>query len=177
VKQPKNLIIYKSMTKLQLKLRPFLRPVFRWLLYFHYNTHFVDGDKSRLIVGRRCGLSNTLFNTSSGCIYIGNNVAFGYNVMVLTGRHNFKSGRRASLGVGIQSVGWGGGSEEVPEDGYDVTIGEGCWIASGAVISGGVVIGRDSIICAGPIVIRDVPPNSIVGGVPAKIIGSTLSDA
>jgi acetyltransferase-like isoleucine patch superfamily enzyme len=164
------------MTRLQLKLRPLLRPVFRWMLYFRYNTHFVDGDKGRLIVGSRCGLSNALFNTASGCIFIGNNVAFGYNVMVLTGRHNFTNGRRASLGVGIQSVGWGGGSEEVPEDGYDVIIGEGCWIASGAVISGGVTIGRDSIVCAGSVVLRDIPPNSIVGGIPAKIIGSTLSD-
>lgn len=165
------------MTNLQLKLRPFLRPIVRWFLYFQYNTLFVDGDKKRLTVGRRCGLANTLFNTASGTISIGDNVAFGYNVMVLTGRHNFKNGHRASLGLDRQVDGWGGGSDEVPRNGFDVTIGQGCWVSSGVVISGGVVIGRDSIICAGSIVTRDVPPNSIVGGVPAKIIGSTLSDA
>ena len=165
------------MTKLQLKLRPFLRPIYRWLLYFHYNTHFVDGDKNRLTVGRRCGLANTLFNTASGTISIGDNVAFGYNVMVLTGRHNFKNGHRASLGRDLQVSGWGGGNDEVPRNGFDITIGEGCWISSGAIISGGVAIGRGSIVCAGSIVLKDVPPNSIVGGVPAKIIGSTLADA
>ncbi len=44
------------------------------------------------------------------------------------------------------------------------------WICSGAVICGGVTIGEGSVIAAGAVVTRDVPPFSLVGGVPAKVI-------
>lgn len=50
-------------------------------------------------------------------------------------------------------------------------IGNGCWIGGGAKIVGSLKIGDNAIIGAGSVVIRDVPPGSIVAGVPAKIIG------
>lgn len=51
-----------------------------------------------------------------------------------------------------------------------ITIKDGCWICSSATICGGVTIGENSIVAAGSVVLRDVPPNSIVAGVPAKVI-------
>ena len=48
------------------------------------------------------------------------------------------------------------------------------WIGSNAVILKGVTIGRGAVVAAGAIVNRDVPDYSIVGGVPAKVIGSRL---
>ncbi len=51
-----------------------------------------------------------------------------------------------------------------------VTIQQGVWIAGGSIILDGVTIGANSIIAAGSVVNKDVAPNSIVGGIPAKII-------
>jgi len=128
------------------------------------------------MLGHRVGLANTLFNTSSGNITIGDYTIFGYNVMVLTGRHKFAGGKRASLKSHNKNAtdGWGGGEEEVPSVGYDIVIGQSCWIASGAIISGGVTIGDGVIVASNSVVTKDIPPYSIVAGVPGKVIGSTI---
>lgn len=52
-----------------------------------------------------------------------------------------------------------------------IHIGKRVWIGSNAVVTKGVTIGDNSVVAAGAVVNRDVPPNTIVGGVPAKIIG------
>jgi acetyltransferase-like isoleucine patch superfamily enzyme len=44
------------------------------------------------------------------------------------------------------------------------------WIATGATIIGGVTIGENSVVAAGSVVTRDVPPNTLVAGNPARII-------
>ena len=46
------------------------------------------------------------------------------------------------------------------------------WIAAGATIIGGVTVGENSVIAAGSVVTRDVPPNALVGGNPARVIRS-----
>lgn len=53
-----------------------------------------------------------------------------------------------------------------------ITIEDNCLIGLGAQILPGVTIGKNSIVGAGSIVISDVPPNSIVMGIPARIFGS-----
>lgn len=52
-----------------------------------------------------------------------------------------------------------------------ITIGSGVWICAGAFIGPGVTIGDNSIVAARAVVTKDVPPNVIVGGNPAKVIG------
>ena len=52
----------------------------------------------------------------------------------------------------------------------EVRIGNGVWIASGALINAGVTIGENSVVAAGAVVTKDVPPNVVVAGIPAKII-------
>ena len=51
-----------------------------------------------------------------------------------------------------------------------IIIEDNVWIASGAVISAGVRIGKNSVIGANSVVIKDVPPNSFYAGNPAKLI-------
>ena len=145
------------------------RPFIRWFNKFWYDTPYFYGDRNRLHIGDRVCLANTVFNMSSGDIHIGDATIFSHNVMVLTGRHQFVNGRRASLEKGSKF--WGGGEEEVPPTGYDIHIGSGCWIAAGAMILGRVRIGDNCIIMAGAVVTKDVPDGSIVGGVPAQYIG------
>ncbi|WP_232325882.1 acyltransferase [Spirosoma montaniterrae] len=57
----------------------------------------------------------------------------------------------------------------------DVIIEDHVWVASRVTILPGVRIGRGSVIASGAVVTKDVPPMSIAGGVPAKIIGKRES--
>ncbi len=150
-----------------------MRPIVRFFLYYFYETSYTIGDSGKLHLGERVAVANTLFNLSSGSIYVGDRTIFSHNVMVITGRHNFYDGMRASLAPGVNSESWGGGEEEVPSSGFDIHIGKGCWIASGAIISGGVKIGNGVIIAANAVVTRDIPDFAIAGGVPARVIGDT----
>lgn len=53
---------------------------------------------------------------------------------------------------------------------YPVTIGEDCWIGGGAIICPGVTIGSRSVVGAGSVVTKEVPPDTLVAGNPARII-------
>ena len=51
-----------------------------------------------------------------------------------------------------------------------VIIGDGCWICARTILLPGVLIGEGCIVAAGAVVTKDVPDNSLVAGVPAKLI-------
>lgn len=55
----------------------------------------------------------------------------------------------------------------------DIVIEEGAWVGTGAIVTQGVRIGCGAVVAAGAVVIRDVPDDTIVGGVPAREIGKT----
>lgn len=63
-------------------------------------------------------------------------------------------------------------SEAIKSEGLirNINIGDYVWIGANVYINGGVTIGDNSIIGANSVVTKDVPPNSIFGGVPAKLI-------
>ena len=56
-----------------------------------------------------------------------------------------------------------------------ITIGDRVWIGTRALILKGVTIGDGAVVAAGAVVTRDVPPGAIVGGMPAKVIGTADS--
>lgn len=138
----------------------FLRKLSSQFKSVFYSSHFLYGPKDRLIVGERVSLANTLFNTRSGKIVIKDMVIFGHNVMVLTGVHDMRVNgsqeRRSTL----------------EDEGRDVIIESGVWIASGVIIVGPVRIGKNSIIGAGSVVVKDIPDNVFAAGNPAKPIKS-----
>ena len=86
--------------------------------------------------------------------------------MILTGVHNFVDGKRVGLSPYFTSA----GLLEVPIDGHDIEIGEGSWIASGAILIGGSAVGKHSIVAAGSVVTRQFGDHLLIGGSPAKII-------
>lgn len=149
-----------------------------WLIkrvrFYQYLTPYVEGRNGILTVGERVYLVNTLINLESGSVTIGDHTIFGYNVSLVTGRHCYNKGQRIFLQEQKKNRGKRlGAGIEVPKSGFDIRIGSGCWIATGAIVSGGVTIGDNAIVMAGAVVTKDVPNHAVVGGIPAKVIGDT----
>lgn len=58
-----------------------------------------------------------------------------------------------------------------------IVVGQDVWIGYGATVLTGVTIGRGSVIAAGSLVTRDIPPYSIAAGIPARVIGARFADS
>lgn len=56
-----------------------------------------------------------------------------------------------------------------------IVIKRNAWIGAGATILPGVIVGENSVVAAGAVVSRDVPPNTVVAGIPAKVV-KTITD-
>ncbi len=102
-------------------------------------------------IGRNVFINSCCHFQDQGGIYIGNDVLIGHNVVLATVNHETDPyDRRCNYGP--------------------IKIGNHVWIGSNAVITQNVIISDGAIIAAGAVVTHDVPENTIVGGVPAKII-------
>lgn len=67
-------------------------------------------------------------------------------------------------------------SPDFADQGGEVVIGDRVWIAYRAVIMPGVTLGEGAVVAAGAVVTQDVAPYTIVGGVPARPIGTRTTD-
>lgn len=94
-------------------------------------------------------------------IIFGNNVLLGPGVTMVSGDHSIRK-------VGIPII---DNHEKLPEDDADIIIEDEVWIGANVTVLKGVVIGRGSVVAAGAVLTKSFPPYSIIGGVPAKIIG------
>ena len=109
--------------------------------------------------GRNIHLGKNVFINSccnfqdQGGIYIGDNALIGHRVVLATIDHDLNPYDRTNHCAPIR-------------------IGDRVWIGSGAIITRGVTIGDGAVIAAGAVVTKDVPANTVVGGVPAKVIKS-----
>ena len=100
----------------------------------------------------RIGLHNTII----GPVIIGSHVNLAQGITITALNHNFEDSEKRIDEQGVST------SAVVIED--DI------WIGANAVVLPGVTIGHHSVVAAGAVVTKDVPPHSLVAGVPAKII-------
>jgi acetyltransferase-like isoleucine patch superfamily enzyme len=106
-------------------------------------------------VGRNVFVNQNCTFCDLGGLDIGDDVMIGPNVSIITSGHPLEPSQRRKTTIG-----------------KPIVIEKGVWIAAGAIVIGGVTIGEHAVIAAGAVVTKDVPPNTLVGGNPAKVIRS-----
>jgi galactoside O-acetyltransferase len=124
----------------------------RSFIYAHNNGHVKIGNLVQINTNVQIGAAD------DGDIIIGENVLIGPNVVIRASGHVY-----SNADIPIREQGHTGGKIIIEGD---------VWIAANAVILPDVTIGRGAIVAAGAVVTGDVPPYQIVGGVPARTIGS-----
>ncbi len=150
----------------------------RWLMYFPWmalrlwlvrmHMHKLGSHTSILMglelrkgknieVGNHCVINRgVLLDGRGGKLFIGNNVDIAQETNIWTLEHDVHDDYHRDKGA-------------------DVHIEDYVWIASRVTILPGVTIGRGAVVAAGSVVTKDVPPMTIVGGIPAKVIGQRRS--
>jgi maltose O-acetyltransferase len=112
-----------------------------------------SGDMTKLLrIGDLTYISGPLHMDLGAEVHIGSGVRLGHDVMLLTFDHDigpseYRCGRLVAA---------------------PIRIGNGVWIGSRATVLPGVSIGDGAVVAAGALVTRDVPPNTLVAGVPAR---------
>lgn len=122
--------------------------------FFLLPPFFATGG-SNTTIGRQVFVNQNCTFYDLGGLTIGDDVMIGPNVSLITSGHpTAPSARRAGVTAS------------------PIVIERNVWIAAGVTVIGGVTVGENSVIAAGSVVTRDVPPNSLVGGNPARVIRS-----
>jgi acetyltransferase-like isoleucine patch superfamily enzyme len=109
-----------------------------------------------LVIEDDVDVSKDVLINSAGGVFIGERTLIGYRTQILSANHE------------IPKIG-----ERIPVSGDvygHVTICRDVWIGANCIITPGVTIGEGAIVGAGSVVTNNVAPNSIVAGIPAKLI-------
>jgi acetyltransferase-like isoleucine patch superfamily enzyme len=114
----------------------------------------INNGVGPVIIGResRIGMSNVII----GPVTIGNYVIFAQNIVMSGLNHSYED---ISLPISRQK-----------ETTALITVEDECWIGANAVITAGVTIGKHSVVAAGSVVTKNIPPYSVAVGNPARVI-------
>ena len=128
-------------------------------------TDFICDFGDNIHIGNNVSINHRCLFVDSNRITIGNNVLIAPGVQINTSTHPVSLEERLTKDWTPESGEYFCRTRALP-----VSIGNGCWIGAGAIILAGVTIGDGAVVAAGAVVTKDVEPNTIVGGVPAKVI-------
>jgi acetyltransferase-like isoleucine patch superfamily enzyme len=127
----------------------------------HYHAvmavHVFGGPESRVQIAPTAGVLGVFCNVSSGTITIEDHASVSCGAMLVTGSHDIRVYGRER-------------QEAYPSEGRDIIVRRGAWICSGAIVLGPCVVGENAVVAAGAVVHRDVPPHTVVAGVPARVV-------
>ncbi len=118
--------------------------------------NFRNLPKAGITIGKNCFIGEFNVMRGQGGVHIGNDVYTGPMVQIVAVNHVFSDPNRPIREQGITANG--------------IIIEDDVWLGSGAKVVDGVTVGRGSIIGAGSVVTKDIPPYSIAIGTPAKPI-------
>ena len=118
---------------------------------------YTDYGKN-ITVGKNVFINEGCCFQDQGGITIGDNCLIGQQVVIATLNHDLCPDKRANM---------------LPAP---VAIGNNVWIGAHATILAGVTIGDNAVVAAGAVVTKDVPENTVVAGVPAKVIKNIQGD-
>ena len=108
----------------------------------------------KLKIGKNCWIGKNFFVNGNGMVVIGDNCDIAPEVIFQTGGHKI-GGPERRAGEGVI---------------HNQTVGNGCWIGGRVTILNSVNIGHSCVIAGCACVTKDIEENSLVGGVPAKLI-------
>jgi acetyltransferase-like isoleucine patch superfamily enzyme len=118
--------------------------------------NFRDIPHSGIIIGRDSLIGEYSVIRGQGGINIGNRVYTSPFTQIIAVNHIFDDPNVPFICQGITAQG--------------ITIEDDVWLGSGVIITDGVHVGKGSVVAAGAVVTQDVPPHTVVGGVPARVI-------
>jgi maltose O-acetyltransferase len=111
-------------------------------------------NPSNLKVGSNVMINRNCYLDLQGPLVLGDFVGLGHGTSVITTVHPVVPGMNVGIGM----------------TGKAVTVGDRVWIGANVTVMPGVTIGDDAIISVGTVLMRDVPPNSVVAGVPGQVV-------
>jgi carbonic anhydrase/acetyltransferase-like protein (isoleucine patch superfamily) len=118
--------------------------------------NFRDLPHAGISIGRDSLIGEFSVLRGQGGIHIGDRVYTSPHVQLAAVNHVFSDPTRPFVEQGITAEG--------------ITVDDDVWIGAGAIVTDGVHIGRGAVVAAGAVVVHDVPPHTVVAGVPARVI-------
>lgn len=124
-------------------------------VYFHYGKHTT--------IGSDCFINFNFTVQDDGLVTIGSRCSFGPNVTIVTPGHPFLAEERRGIVCND-------GVTRVICYAKPVTIGSDCWFGANVTVCPGVTVGEGCVIGAGSVITKDIPPCSLAAGVPARVL-------
>jgi acetyltransferase-like isoleucine patch superfamily enzyme len=118
--------------------------------------NFRDLPDAGIWVGDNCFIGEFCLIRGQGGVRIGDSVLLAPRVQILAVDHLFDDPTRPVIQQGISAKG--------------IVVEDGAWIGAGAIVLDGVQVGVGAVVGAGAVVTRDVPPRTLVAGVPARLV-------